>query len=343
MASVFQSQRPPQSRSPQPRPSRHWQKWVFLGVAGLIGYFWLVDASRQRTFDEGIQAYEAADCAAAIAKFDHVIGDDLASSDPDDLGARAQAKKVECQTFQTVKAGKSATTKLANAAQFVQKYPDSQLTVPLRQAIAPAVQKASAKTLATPSTCQRLTVIETKDLIANPQIPALYQACGEVFSATKKLPQAIALYEKFLDQYPNHPLTDNIKQAYAKAIVRDAKAQGGGTISAPGMTGRTVDGSTVVSIRNDSTEAMRIVFSGPTPRVEELPACKDCQDFTPSSIPKSCPNKGQMGTYTVQPGDYEVMVKSTGNRSVKPFTGNWALDGGSEYSHCFYIVKDLPN
>lgn len=343
MASVFNMKTPTQPHPPQPPRQRRWGRWVFLGAVSMVGYIWLTGALKQRTFDEGMQAFRSADCTSAIAKFDQVIGEGRPSRDPEDLSARAQAKKAECQAFQSVKSGKTVKTQFANATQFVQKYPNSDLVTPLKQAIALNLQKASAKSLASPNVCKRLDLIEAKNLIAEAKMPQMYQACGEVFSATKQLLPAIALYEKFLDLYPNHPLTDDIKQAYAKAIVKDAKAQGGGTISPPGQIGRTPDGSTVVSIRNDSTEAMRIVFSGPTPRVEELPACKDCQDFTPATLPKSCPSKGQLGTYTIQPGAYEVMVKSVGKRQVKPFTGNWALDTGSEYSHCFYIVRDMAS
>jgi len=342
MASVFNAKPPVPPQRPQPRLNWHWSIWLLLGGVGLVGFLILTGMMRQHTFDDGMHAYDTGDCATAIAKFDQVIGNSTStSSDPTDLSARAKAKKVECQAFEAAKNPKqTVTTRFVNATKFVQQYPESGLKAPLQQVIAPMAQKTSAKNLATPTTCQRLDLVQTNQLVPGIQMPQLYQACGEVFTSTKKFPQAIALYEKFLDQFPNHPLTNNIKQAYAKAIVKDAKAQKGGTIAAPGLTGRTADGSTVVSIRNDSTEAMRIVFSGATPRVEELPACTNCQDFTKTTIPKTCPEKGEIGKYTVQPGEYEVMVKSVGKRNVKPFTGTWALEPGSEYGHCFYIVKD---
>ncbi|BAZ04534.1 hypothetical protein [Calothrix sp. NIES-3974] len=36
-------------------------------------------------------------------------------------------------------------------------------------------------------------------------IPKLYQDCGELFVSQKQPTQAIALYEKFLDQFPVIP------------------------------------------------------------------------------------------------------------------------------------------
>lgn len=344
MPPVFRVENPTQSNQPQSPKSRNWGRWFWVSAAGIVGCFGLAGWVEQQNFDEGMQALTAGDCVKAVSKFDQVIGDRTPSTnDPDDIVARAQAKKAECQAFQAGTATKeSPANKFKNAAQFVQKYPNSELINPLKQAIVPIVQQTDAKNLVTLNTCQRLEVIKTKDLVANnsDKLPQIYQACGDLFASSKNLPQAIAVYEKFLDQFPNHPLGAVVKQSYAKAIVKDAKAQGGGTISSPGQVGYTADGSTVVSIRNDSTEAMRIVFSGPTPRVEELAPCKDCQEFTAATLPKTCPNKGPEGTYTVQAGTYEVMVKSVGDRVVKPFTGSWTLDGGSEYSHCFYIVRD---
>ncbi|NJP12566.1 MAG: hypothetical protein HC866_26435 [Leptolyngbyaceae cyanobacterium RU_5_1] len=42
-------------------------------------------------------------------------------------------------------------------------------------------------------------------------------------------------------------------------------------------------------IRNDSPEKMRIVFSEPTPRLEELAPCTECKTYV-GQAPKGCPN-----------------------------------------------------
>lgn len=93
-------------------------------------------------------------------------------------------------------------------------------------------------------------------------------------------------------------------------------------------------------IQNDSPEKMQIIFSGPQPRFEELAPCADCQTYTTSNIPEFCPEQGPVGTYTLEPGTYEVVVKSVGGVSVTPFTGTWTLQDGSEYFNCFYIQQE---
>ncbi|NJM07419.1 hypothetical protein HC891_16395 [Candidatus Gracilibacteria bacterium] len=80
-----------------------------------------------------------------------------------------------------------------------------------------------------------------------------------------------------------------------------------------------------------------MIFSGPEVRVEELEPCVGCSDFS-GSEPTACPELGPVGTYLLAPGTYDVVVKASGDGSVTPFRGNWVLDGGQEYSSCFYLV-----
>jgi hypothetical protein len=173
-----------------------------------------------------------------------------------------------------------------------------------------------------------------------PQVnqPEFYQACGKALADSGVYPKAIALYETFLDQYPDHALAKPMKRAYAQALYADAQSKGAGTIPPPVQGGTTGDGSTVIEIRNDSPEKMRIVFGGPTPRVEELEPCRDCQTYT-NNPPKQCPGVGPIGTYTVDPGQYRIIVKSIGDRTVTPYTGDWPLSANTRYNNCFYIVR----
>ncbi|NET49013.1 MAG: hypothetical protein F6K09_09870, partial [Merismopedia sp. SIO2A8] len=104
------------------------------------------------------------------------------------------------------------------------------------------------------------------------------------------------------------------------------------------LSGYTGDESTVVIIRNDSPEAMRIVLSGTDPQFQDLAPCEDCQSFVESS-PTGCPEKGPEARFVLTPGNYNVLVRSIGDRAVTPFTGTWQLGQGSEYYSCFYIVQ----
>jgi len=93
----------------------------------------------------------------------------------------------------------------------------------------------------------------------------------------------------------------------------------------------------VVLIRNKSPESLRIVFSGAENRIEELEACSTCTTFI--SSPSFCPGAGPVGRCTLKPGQYFVVVESTSDKSITPWSGDWVLDGGVEYTNCFFIIK----
>jgi hypothetical protein len=49
-----------------------------------------------------------------------------------------------------------------------------------------------------------------------------------------------------------------------------------------------------------------------------------------------------VGRYTLKSGEYDVVVKSRGDKFVRPFKGTWSMNSGWTYSNCFYIVTN-PN
>jgi hypothetical protein len=122
--------------------------------------------------------------------------------------------------------------------------------------------------------------------------------------------------------------------------VADAKASGAGEIAAPERSGSTDSASTLVVIQNDSPERLRLVFSGPEARIEELETCGACARYSLVG-PAFCPEKGPIGRYTLQPGEYEVLVEAISDEGVTPFTGTWPLGEGGEYYTCFFIVTTL--
>ncbi|MBE9124987.1 MULTISPECIES: tetratricopeptide repeat protein [unclassified Coleofasciculus] len=115
--------------------------------------------------------------------------------------------------------------------------------------------------------------------------------CGKSVRNSNDHTNAIEMYERFLEDYPQHQLASAVELTLAQSMVAEAKAQGAGKIERPGRSGLTVSGTTVVEIRNDSPEDMRIVFSGSEPRFEELARCADCQKYV-GQPPESCPNNG---------------------------------------------------
>ncbi len=342
MPTHFDSDLQTTTQSPQQSKRLKWKRWVLLGLGGVVGGLWWVGATNRNTYEEGVQTYNTGDCGKAIVLFNQVIGDRRSSSDPKSPVALSLIKRADCQAYQEALAptAQQPATLLSNAATFAYRYPKSGLLQPLRQAIAPVVQKNAAKTFATSNVCGKIDPIQSMNLLpdAANKLPELYQACSAFFTATKQNLEVISLYKRFLKEFPDHSLKTSFQQDYARAIVQDAKSQGGSTVPPPERVGNRSDGSTVVLIRNDSPEPLRIAFSGPTARVEEMPACKDCQRFTPETAPSACPAKGPIASYTLKPGKYEVMVKAVGRGSVKPFTGSWDLSSG-KYNNCFYLIQ----
>jgi hypothetical protein len=148
------------------------------------------------------------------------------------------------------------------------------------------------------------------------------------------------MYENFLVEYPDHSLASDVEAALARSIVAQAKAAGAGEIPAPEFSGSTGSEFTEVVIQNDSPERLRIVFSGPDSRVEDLEACSSCQKYFGIG-PTFCPEQGPIGRYTLKPGQYEIVVESVSDTGVTPWIGDWGLLSGDEYSSCFFIVTTL--
>lgn len=208
------------------------------------------------------------------------------------------------------------------------EYPDHSL--------APDAEKSL---LVNPVACQESNSLQNNSVIANRSdfIPSLYYRCGQVYEDDEDWTDAITMYENFLADYPNHSLASDVEAALAAAIVARAKATGAGEIPPPERSGTTGSGLTEVIIQNDSPQPLRIVFSGPQARVEELGACSSCTTYTGIG-PLYCPEEGPIGRYTLKPGEYEVVVESTSDRGVTPFRGDWTLNDGEEYYNCFFIV-----
>jgi tetratricopeptide (TPR) repeat protein len=292
-------------------------------------------------YGKGESAYQAIDCENAIAHFDAIINSQRLT-DTNDYVARARARKAECERFQSVMAqpiDQAPQTTWITYDDFLKRYPDSALSGAIQEQAVLLVAQNESTELAQLDVCDRLQSLDNNRLIPNrdTNLPVFYQACGHVYVEHERFDQAIALYEKFLAQYPNHEQFNAIETSLASTMVAQADAQGAGKIEPPPLSGYTTDGSTMVTIRNDSPQTMRIVLSGTDPQFKEIPPCETCQTFrTP---PATCPERGPEATFNLSPGQYSVLVRSVSDRSVTPYTGDWAFDRGSTYYSCFYIVQ----
>ena len=184
----------------------------------------------------------------------------------------------------------------------------------------------------------RVTLGENEVIARRPDfMPQLYNNCGSTYEAEGDYARAIPMYERFLAEYPEHSLASQVEAALARAIVENLGTEEAGTLPTPQPTGWSGASSATVIIQNDSPERIRLAFSGPDGRVEELELCSSCTTYSLAG-PSFCPAKGPVGRYTFKPGQYDVVVESMSDPTVKPFKGTWSLVGGRTYSHCFYVV-----
>ncbi|HLO87482.1 MAG TPA: hypothetical protein VK203_21105 [Nostocaceae cyanobacterium] len=334
-----------QTAPPQPPARRRSFPWLIsvgLVVAGFLGFGFILDQQESENYNKGLKAYQAADCETAIKEFAKVL-EGKAENNTSDRVISSRAKKAECDIYQDAltkqKSGKFSPA-FAGYANFVTTYPQSPLIKEVAKSTSELFTKTDLKTLTQLDQCKQIKGVAESKIVpdTDKNLPLLYQNCGQLFEQNKQYSLAIQTYEDFLTRFPKHPLIANIKASFAKSIVAEAKQAGAGNIPRPQSAGYSGSGSTVVEIRNESPEKMRIVFSGPQPRFEELEGCTKCEKFI-SQGPKSCPNKGPVGRYTLKPGNYDVVVKSIGQGRVRPFTGQWLLSGGTEYRNCFFIVQ----
>jgi hypothetical protein len=217
------------------------------------------------------------------------------------------------------------------------------LKKPLLKQLQPSLEQSSAQQLAQPETCQSLEAIRTANLLSPAQgvLPQLYQTCGNQLMQAGKSGEAIAIYEQFMTYFQRHSLYQEVAMAYAKAAVQEAQALNPGSLPAPVRRGGPSmgpnGGNVTVQIRNNSPETMRVIISGATPKVEGIPPCPECQIYAANSSPQDCPQLGPQASYVLQPGNYDVVIKSISSGSVVPFTGRWDLNFSGSYESCFFL------
>lgn len=312
---------------------------VVMGIPSIVRHF--LD---QQKYDSAMRSYNAADCGAAVEQFNQVIHA-FRLVDVNDYVPRSEEKKAECELFEDAvrsqKDGKFELALLSYAK--VAVYDNSALLEYTQRNLRELFQKAKITSLATVDVCNRIEALVKRNLLpkSDPNSLLLYPECGKVYEAKKNYERATIIYENFLKQYPDHPLVEDVKRSLARTIVADIRGKGARNIKSPGQTGATADGSTVIEIQNTSPAKMRITFSGTTPRFEEIEPCRDCVMYD-NNPPESCPEKGPVGKYMLEPGQYNIAVKFTADdgNPINPWAGSWSLEPGAEYKSCFFIVRN---
>jgi tetratricopeptide (TPR) repeat protein len=293
-------------------------------------------------YQQGNTAYQQADCKTAIPELDKTISQQMAI-DLDDYQARAQAQKSECLKLQSALQKQEKAQLLPTLLDyndFVQAHPNSPLVETAQMQSQKVFSPNNLPSLAQHSVCSNIIPLIERELIPNTEevIPALYKNCGQNYAQVKQYGQAMAMYETFLKQYPNHPFLATIKKDLGTIMIADARQKGAGKLPPAVPSGFTFDGTTTVQIRNESPHPLRIVLNGPESQFEEIPACEDCKEMSTSAEPKSCSNQGPVINMTLKPGNYDIVAKSIAGKTVSPYIGNWTLGKGYQYDNCFFIV-----
>lgn len=313
---------------------------VLLACTGIEFY-------RSSRFDSMLATADAArnkgDCAAALSLYDRAVANKSLVTTDSTLSEIARDKQ-ECQALLDVgalqTAGKSGDALLGYKA-FLAQHASSALVTPARQQAQALFTAAKPAAIATVSVCKELDNLLKGDLVPDraTNLPLLYAGCGQAYFDAGDNSSSVAVLQKLGTEFPDHPQRKAVEPLLASAIIAEAKQMGAGGIPAPESTGAgSGSGPTKVVIQNDSPEEISLVFKGPDTRLESIPPCKDCQEFT-KDAPSGCPKKGPIGTYELTPGTYAVVVRSISSSGVVPFSGSWELAAGDEYYSCFYLVS----
>jgi hypothetical protein len=316
---------------------------IALGCVAIGGLFFFQMQQQEQNYAAGNKAYVTGDCATAIGPLGKAASGDPGSKDSD-VARKAEAELQECQAIiaaeESDKAGDPAAAIMAYSA-FLTKYDQSPLRAVAIEKGQELFRVSEIGVLASADVCNGIDDLQVQTFILQPSttIPPLLAACGQAAEDEGAFAAAVDFYDRFRTDYPDHELFGQVSLAFARVTIADAEASGAGELPTPQQIG---DGSgssdqVTVVIQNDSPEALNIIFSGPETRVETIEACTECAKFSDSE-PESCPELGATGTYLLAPGSYTVVVKAGGGSDVTPFRGTWDLEGGQEYSSCFYIV-----
>ncbi|GAB4109528.1 MAG: hypothetical protein Fur005_18850 [Roseiflexaceae bacterium] len=311
---------------------------IALGCVGIGGLAFYENWQQEQNYQAGHAAYLNADCATASDPLAKAASGNPGTKDSE-VARKAEAELQECQAFTEI-ASLPAGDAVLNYRDFVSKYDPSPLSKPALENAQGLIANTQPADLAGPGFCQSLDDLVADQYIAQPDafVPAMLLVCGQAAETEQAFSDAVFYYDRFRSEFPDHPQIEDANESFVRATIAEAEAFGAGGLPAPQVIGGGSDsGEVVVIIQNDSPEKLSMVFSGPETRVEELGPCTDCEKFTGDG-PAACPELGPVGRYVLAPGTYTVVVKASSDQGVTPFSGSWELEGGQEYSSCFFLV-----
>ena len=308
-----------------------------LGIISNLGNLFLSHIA----FRKAEQAYREINCPSTILYSDRVIKT-WRIVDLNDYTNVAQNYKKQCLQFQAaldLEVDGKMSEAIVAYNNFLIRYgfrAGNPLVEAAQQRIKTIFQFSTPKALEQQKLCDNFNLLEDSDLIPEGfNWASLYLDCARML-AEQKSPKANFIYEKFVAAHPNHPLVPQAKAEWAQSMIVTNKGQEAGKLPPLGEFGRAKDGTTTLMITNESPLPIRIFLDGPESRVEELERCPSCRKY--SLRPSSCSGQGTTGTYKINPGQYDVLVRFLDGERVVPYEGNWEFKANTIHGHCFFIV-----
>jgi hypothetical protein len=106
----------------------------------------------------------------------------------------------------------------------------------------------------------------------------------------------------------------------------------------PDVIGSAAPGTSSITILNAAPETLRFSMGGPTPTLEILDPCPDCDVYLAIPPADACTRPGVVAqTVTVDPGRYRVAFEALSGGAT-PLFAEWLLNGGVAYEFCVVIT-----
>lgn len=198
--------------------------------------------------------------------------------------------------------------------------------------------ETEAAMLADTGWCLELEQIRKNPVLAalKDLLPGLLSTCAA--ADTTPVSVAIENAKEFLTKYPGHRFAGTVNATYAKLINKQVRADIDAKDFGREDLSGTVGGNTaVLLLYNDANEPLRIAFSGPEPRVEEIAACADCP--IASEDYKFCRKQATLKRVLIAPGEYDVALDHPEGAKTPGAYAHWSVQAGKEYFGCFTIVE----
>jgi tetratricopeptide (TPR) repeat protein len=192
------------SSSSQPRLGVYVLTLLVLVVAGYSVIRYLLDRDN---YTRGHQAYQQADCAAAIHQFDRVLnGRRLVNVGG--YPALAEQEKADCVPFQTAVAQQEAghfPAALAGYLDFIKSDSSFVLEDAARSRSRSLFEQVKPEVLVSQETCDNAARFRAEDLIPRPDgfLPAFYMACGRYYDSASNPEGSFVMYRSLLIDYPS--------------------------------------------------------------------------------------------------------------------------------------------